>query len=147
MAAVTRYVALLRAINVGGHVVKMDALRKHFTKLGFTNVETFIASGNVLFDAPGAKARDLEERIACELEQRLGYAVATFIRTPAELASVARHQPFAPDVFDLDQHPLYIGFLAGRPKAATISKVVDLRSPVDEFHIHGRELYWGCRSR
>jgi len=46
-----RYVALLRAINVGGHVVKMDVLRKHFTKLGFTNVETFIASGNVLFDA------------------------------------------------------------------------------------------------
>src|SRR6184192_4195184 len=126
-----RYVALLRAINVGGHVVKMDALRKHFTKLGFTNVETFIASGNVLFDASGAKARELEERIAYELEQRLGYAVATFVRTPTELASVVRHQPF----------------LAGRPKADMITKVVGLRTPVDELHIHGRELYWGCRTR
>ena len=48
----SRFVALLRAINVGGHVVKMEALRKHFTRLGFANVETFIASGNVLFDAP-----------------------------------------------------------------------------------------------
>ena len=142
-----RYVALLRAINVGGHVVKMDVLRKHFTKLGFTNVETFIASGNVLFDASGAKAPELEERIAYELEQRLGYAVATFVRTPTELASVVRHQPFPGGVFDADQHPLYIGFLAGRPKADTITKVVGLRTPVDELHIHGRELYWGCRTR
>ena len=142
-----RYIALLRAINVGGHVVKMDVLRKHFTKLGFANVETFIASGNVIFDAAGAKARDLEERIAYELEQRLGYPVATFIRTPAELLSVVRHQPFAPDVFDVEQHPLYIGFLAARPKADMIKQVVGLRSPVDEFHIQGRELYWGCRTR
>jgi uncharacterized protein (DUF1697 family) len=142
-----RYVALLRAINVGGHVVKMDVLRKHFIKLGFANVETFIASGNVIFDAPGAMARDLEERIAYELEQRLGYPVATFVRTPAELGSVVRHEPFAPDVFDPDQHPLYIGFLAGRPKPDTIKTVVGLRTPVDELHIHGRELYWGCRTR
>jgi len=147
MNAGSRYVALLRAINVGGHVVKMDALRKQFGKLGFANVETFIASGNVIFDAPGAKPRELEERIAVELERVLGYPVATFVRTPAELASVVRHEPFATDVFDINQHPLYIGFLAGRPSADIVSKVVGLRSPVDELHIHRRELYWGCRTR
>ena len=92
MSASSRFVALLRAINVGGHVVKMDALRKHFTRLGFGNVETFIASGNVLFDAPGAKPRDLEDRIAMELERVLGYPVATFVRSPGELASVV-HSP------------------------------------------------------
>jgi uncharacterized protein (DUF1697 family) len=46
-----RYIALLRAINVGGHLVKMDALRRHFEELGFDPVETFIASGNVMFEA------------------------------------------------------------------------------------------------
>lgn len=142
-----RYVALLRAINVGGHVVKMDVLRKHFSRMGFTNVETFIASGNVIFDAKDDEPAALEERIAYELENSLGYAVATFLRTPAELASIVRHQPFEPGVIDPDQHALYIGFLPRKPAADVARRVVALRTPVDEFHVHKRELYWGCRTR
>ena len=147
MSPNSRYVALLRAINVGGHVVKMEALRKQFTRLGFVNVETFIASGNVLFDAPGAKPRELEERIAMELERVLGYPVATFVRSPADLASVVGHEPFAAGTFDFTQHALYIGFLTGRPKADVVRKVVALKTPMHEFHVHGRELYWGARGR
>ena len=45
-----RYITFLRAINVGGHTVKMDRLREIFESLGFANVETFIASGNVVFE-------------------------------------------------------------------------------------------------
>jgi uncharacterized protein (DUF1697 family) len=145
--SITRYVALLRAINVGGHTVKMDALRKHFARMGFANIETFIASGNVIFDAPDDEPAALEERIARELEKSLGYAVATFLRTSAELSAIVRHQPFAPDVIDPDQHALYIGFLARNPGADTARKIVALRTPVDEFHVHKRELYWGCRGR
>lgn len=143
----TRYVALLRAINVGGHVVKMDALRKHFSRMGFTNVETFIASGNVLFDARDDEPAALEERIASELERSLGYAVGTFLRTPAELAAIVRHQPFEPSVIDPDRHALYIGFLPRKPAADTARKIVGLRTAVDELHVHKRELYWGCRTR
>ena len=140
----TRYVALLRAINVGGHVVKMDVLRKHFTKMGFGNVETFIASGNVLFDATEPAAA-LEERIAFQLERALGYPVGTFVRTPAELAAVVEHEAFPIDVINPAQHSLYIGFLGSKPGAQTIRNVAALRTPVDELHIHKRELYWGCR--
>jgi len=142
----SRFVALLRAINVGGHVVKMEALRKHFTRLGLANVETFIASGNVLFDAPGAKALDLEEQIAMELERQLGYAVATFVRSPAEMDSIVKHEPFTSAAFDFTKHSLYIGFLGAKPKPETVRSVVALKTPVDEFHIHGKELYWGCRA-
>ena len=142
-----RFVALLRAINVGGHVVKMETLRKYFTRLGFGNVETFIASGNVLFDAPGATPLELEEQIAMELERVLGYPVATFVRSPGEMASVVRHEPFAAGAFDFTKHALYIGFLSGRPKPDTVRKVVGLKTPLDELHIHGRELYWGSRGR
>lgn len=143
----TRYVALLRAINVGGHVVKMDALRKHFSRMGFTNVETFIASGNVIFDAKDDEPAALEERIASELERCLGYAVATFLRTPEELSAIVRHRPFEPAVIDPDRHALYIGFLPRKPGADAARKIVALRTPVDEFHVHKRELYWGCRTR
>ena len=55
-AATTRYVAFLRGINVGGHRVSMADLRDVFTSLKFGNVDTFIASGNVIFDAPAALA-------------------------------------------------------------------------------------------
>ena len=51
----TRYIAFLRAINVGGHTVKMAELKRLFEALGFTNVETFIASGNVIFDSSAKK--------------------------------------------------------------------------------------------
>jgi uncharacterized protein (DUF1697 family) len=70
-----RYVAFLRAINVGGHIVKMDALRRHFASLGFDDVETFIASGNVIFQSRSTAAAALERRIEACLEERLGYEV------------------------------------------------------------------------
>src|SRR3712207_154861 len=89
-----RFIALLRAINVGGRIVKMDHLRSLFASIGFSGVETFIASGNVIFEAPDCDAAALEQRIEAHLHQALGYEVATFIRTDSELAAVARYQPF-----------------------------------------------------
>src|SRR5262249_10137534 len=80
-----RYVALLRAINVGGHVVKMTHLRDLFQQMGFAKVETFIASGNVFFDSESADPDALEKQIESALEQALGYSVGTFIRTPLEM--------------------------------------------------------------
>ena len=73
----TSYVALLRAINITGRTIKMDRLRALFAELGLANVATFIASGNVLFDADGA-AEALETRIEAHLQDALGYEVATF---------------------------------------------------------------------
>ena len=81
-----RTIAFLRAVNVGGHTVKMDALRRHFESLGFSNVETFIASGNVIFETPFKNARTLESSIENKLRDALGYEVAAFLRTDAELA-------------------------------------------------------------
>jgi uncharacterized protein (DUF1697 family) len=72
-----RYVAFLRAINLGGHVVKMDELKRQFEALEFSNVSTFIASGNVIFESDGAPA-ELEPRIEQHLHHRLGHGVGTF---------------------------------------------------------------------
>jgi uncharacterized protein (DUF1697 family) len=125
----------------------METLRKHFVRLGFSGVETFIASGNVIFEAPGAAPADLEEQIAMELERVLGYPVATMLRSPADLAAVVMHKPFDAKAFDYDSHGLYIGFLTAKPPKSTVEKVLALRNPVDEFHIRGKELYWGRRGR
>ena len=91
------YVALLRGINVGGHRITMERLRELFVELGFASVETFIASGNVFFQTPETDMLRLETHASRRtLSQALGYEVATFLRTPAELATVSAACPFTP---------------------------------------------------
>ncbi|HET7904254.1 MAG TPA: DUF1697 domain-containing protein, partial [Candidatus Eisenbacteria bacterium] len=86
LAAMPRYAAFLRAINVGGRVVTMERLRGVFDEAGFPGARTILASGNVVFEAGArAAAAGLEAKIAAALKAALGYEVATFIRTPAEL--------------------------------------------------------------
>src|SRR5262245_20090236 len=87
------YVAFLGGINVGGNRVTMDRLRSEFEALGFDDVGTFIASGNVFFRASGSAAQ-LESRIEVHLEGALGYAVPTFLRTNAAVVAAAERAPF-----------------------------------------------------
>ena len=142
-----RYIAFLRAINVGGHhAVKMDFLRQHFESLGFSNVETFIASGNVVFEITSRNARALEREIEESLRQALGYEVTTFIRTGAELAAVANYKPFSQS--DLDgAAALNIAFLADGLDDKSSQRLMALRTDIDDFHVHGREIYWLCRKK
>jgi uncharacterized protein (DUF1697 family) len=138
-----RHVAFLRAINVGGHTVEMARLKKLFEQLGLGGVETFIASGNVIFEAAGA-ATALEKKIAAHLEKSLGYEVATFLRSPAELAAVLAHGAFPKPRAGSTIH---IGFLGVPATAAAKRQVLALASEIDDFHLNGRELYWRCAGR
>ena len=142
-----RYVAFLRAINVGGrNIVKMDFLRRLFESLGFSNVETFIASGNVVFETASKNAQALERKIEATLRAALGYDVATFIRTDAELIAVASYKPFSQS--DLDgAAALNIAFLADGLDNQASQRLMALRTEIDDLHFHGREVYWLCRKR
>jgi uncharacterized protein (DUF1697 family) len=137
-----RYVALLRGINLGGHTVKMDRLRKLFEELGFTNVETFIASGNVVFQSASKSSAGLEKKIAAHLEKKLGFPAATFVRTDRELAAVLAHDALA------EPRPpsVYIAFLAGEPSKESHANLMGYRSKTDDFHLNGREVYWLCKT-
>lgn len=142
-----RYLAFLRAINVGGHhTVRMAQLRAMLSALGMRNVETFIASGNVIFDATG-KAASVERRIEKCLEHELGFAVATFVRTPAEIGAVAARRPFR----GLGAAPpggmLQVGFLKSPLDAGAHAAVMAFRDDVHDFHVNGREVYWLARQR
>ena len=142
-----RYVALLRAINVGGRRIKMDHLRELFESLGFSNVETFIASGNVIFNSEADDARMLERKIDDHLRESLGYEVATFVRSASELAGIARYRPFDPSDLGAEGTSLYIAFLQAPPSAEAEQKLMAHRSEVDDFRVHGREVYWLCRKK
>jgi len=143
---VTRYIAFLRAINVGGRTVKMEELRAIFAGLGFAAVETFIASGNVIFTADEGDAPALQQRIEEQLHRALGYEVTTFLRTDAEVAAIARYAPFPAPVLAA-AGALNVALLATPLAPASEQRLLDLRNAIDDFHVDGREVYWLCRTR
>ena len=133
------YIAFLRAINVGGHTVKMERLRQLFEALDLSQVESFINSGNVGFTARAGQAASLEKKIEAHLTQALGYTVEVFLRTPAELGAIAAHQPFQPPPAGGNQ---YIAFVHAPVSAVAQQKLAALDSADDHFQAHGREVYW-----
>jgi uncharacterized protein (DUF1697 family) len=141
-----RTVAFLRAINVGGHIVKMDRLREVFESLGFSNVETFIASGNVVFDTKSKNLKALESKIEKALYDALGYEVATFLRTESELTAIAEYKPFPVSQIETAV-ALNVGLLAGEVGDEARKKFLALKTDMDDFHVNGREVYWVCLQR
>ena len=137
-----KYIAFLRAINVGGHTVKMDQLRALFEELKFSNVETFIASGNVIFDTKTSDTKSLESKIEKHLKQQLGYEVLTFVRSIPELKSIVEHKAFPDKELSKDGNTLYVGFLASEPEKQVKEKMASLESAIDVFHLNDREIYW-----
>src|ERR687898_878457 len=118
-----KYVAFLRAINVGGHIVKMDHLRSLFESMGFANVETFIASGNVIFDSKTKSTAALEKKIEKELQAALGYEVKAFIRNLNEIADVVRYESFHASELEEPGNILYVGFMSATPEDVAIKKL------------------------
>ena len=133
-----RYIAFLRAINVGGHIVKMDRLRGLFEELDFENVETFIASGQVIFETGITDVSRLEAKIEKHLRSALGYDVATFIRTAAQLRKIA-------GLAEDDGRVLYVAFTRKKPGAASVARLLEFNSDVDAFEVHGTEVFWYTR--
>ena len=134
----THYVAFLGGVNVGGHRVSMERLRAEMRSIGLEDARTFIASGNVIFTSR-AVAATLETRIEQRLEEQLGYAVPTFVRTAREVTSTAARDPFG-ELPATDSH--YVLFLRRPPTAGEKQATVDLVTPRDAFEFHGRELHW-----
>ncbi len=140
-----RYVAFLRAINVGGHIIKMDHLRQLFETLGLSNVETFIASGNVIFDSSSKNIRTLERKIESLLGETFGYRVDTFVRSTSELADIAQHKPFDESELEADGNVLYVAFTSDEPSTESQKTLRTFITAIDDFQVHGREVY--CLSR
>lgn len=138
-----RYVAFLRGMNLGGRRIKNDDLRRHFEQMGFEEVATFRASGNVIFATAQREAEGkLAARVEAELDERLGYDVPVFLRSGEEVAAVAAREPFDPKVVAKSKGKLQVSFLKAKPTAAARKKVLVQMTDEDLLAIEGRELYW-----
>ena len=141
-----RLFAFLRAINVGGHTVTMAELRRQFEQLGFLEVETFIASGNVTFTSNAKSTAALEKKIEKQLLDALGFEVATFIRTAPEIVALSNHAPF-PAARVRAAGAFCVGFLARPLDPEAQAALAGLKTPIDDFHVNGREVYWLCKTK
>lgn len=112
-----RYAAFLRGINVGGHKsTRMDDVRRAFEALGFRNVKTLLASGNVLFDARALGATALVDKIEKKLAAVCGHEIGVIVRTRAELGRLAAAQPFH-RIRVTPRTRLFVTFLSATPRS------------------------------
>lgn len=135
-----RCVAFLRGINLGKRRLPMAELKQHFDDLGFADVATFIASGNVVFATSARDLAKLETRIEAHLAKVLGYSVDTFLRRDDEVAAVLAAKPATVDLPKTGG--LYVSFLKQPLPAAQAKGLLACATATDRFTLIGRELYW-----
>lgn len=137
--AATAWVALLRGINVGGHrKLPMADLRGLLDGLGYSNVATYIQSGNAVFTADGEE-RTVVEAISDAILDRFGFEVPVVARTGPELAAIAAAHPLAAG--EPDEVKLHVMFLDAAPEADRIADLDAATFAPDDATLDGRELY------
>ena len=100
----------------------------------------------MIFTARQADTAALEKKIEARLHEALGYEVATFVRTCAEVAAVAGYQPFPAAAIE-DDATVYVGFVDRPLDAAAARAVMAFKTEVDDFRVKGREVYWLRKTR
>lgn len=139
---VPTHVAFLRGMNLGGRRIKNEELRAEFEALGFGEVATFRASGNVIFASDEKGEAKLAARIESGLGDALGYEVPVFLRSCEEAAAIAARKPFAAKQVKASKGKLQVLFLAKAPSAKGRKAALAEASDEDQLAIAGRELYW-----
>ncbi len=142
MATTSLFVAFLRGMNVGGHRLTNGELCAHFVALGFTDVATFRASGNVIFAGVPDADEALAERIEDGLRGLLGYAVPTFIRSDAEVVAIAESSPVAEELVAASRGKLQVALLAQPASPSARRQVLKLAGEEDLLSFGPRELFW-----
>ena len=137
----TLYIALLRAVNVGGHgKIGMAALRSLLADLGFGNPPSLLQTGNLIFDSTERTRAELERLLADATAERLGLHTNVMVRTRNELARAVARNPF-PDEASRDPGHLVLMFLKRAPEA---DAVLALRAAItgrEQLHADGDHLY------
>jgi len=139
----TRYVALLRGINVGGNKkVSMGDLQAMFTLMGSTNVKTLLNSGNVIFDNLETNPKVLAGKIEKTFQETFGFESKIILRTLAEIAALIKMDPFR-KIHVTPDHGLYVSFFADGERDNSLK--LPYLSPNKDFHIlqkTDREVLW-----
>ena len=136
----TVYIAFLRGINVGGHkLIKMADLKQLLETMGLTKVQTYIQSGNVLFESE-EESDQLRQQIEDHISTRFGFSVPVILRTSTELSRIIENCPFPVETLP-EGESVHLSLMAELPTQEGIDLLQKFQGDEDEYQIEGREVY------
>jgi uncharacterized protein (DUF1697 family) len=134
-------ISMLRGVNVGGNnLIKMDALRTLYESLKLRNPQTYVQSGNVVFQTETADLVKLAKKIEEAIERQFGFRPSVILRTAAEMKDAIARNPFRQQAAD-DPGRLLVAFLGAAPAAGAFESLRAIPCAPDELQCSGRELY------
>lgn len=135
------YIALLRGINVSGQKkIKMADLREHLAELPFHNIQTYIQSGNIVFEREETESKIIEEEIRTKIEEKYGFDVPTLVKTQEDFKHVVEHHPFIHQRKE-DPKLVHVTFLGQTPDSEKVSALSAGNYPSEEFKIEEDYFY------
>jgi len=138
------YISILRGINLAGHnPIKMDELKKLFADLGFTHIQTYIQSGNLIYQQRKTDTKKLSELIKNKIKRQFGFDVPVVTLTIDELKKIAVLNPFSKDKTK-DSSFFHVTFLADKPEPENLNKIRDYSYQNDEFRLIDKAIYLYC---
>jgi uncharacterized protein (DUF1697 family) len=140
----TTFISLLRGINVSGQKsIRMAEISHLYEALGLNLVQTYLQSGNIVFQSDGLDGSALVNRIEAKIEKSYGYHVAVFIRTLNDFQHIVNYNPFLRDRNE-DPANLYVTFLYSLPKKEMVNRLAAQVSEEDKFIPGEKEMYLLC---
>jgi len=135
------YISLLRGINIGGHKkIKMDSLRDGFSSLGYTNIKTYIQSGNILFCSKEEDKTKLEREISSMIMDKYGFDVPVLVLISDDLNEVITNNPFANSINHKKEF-IHITFISNEVKEINYKEIESKKESEDEYKIINKAIY------
>jgi len=136
-----KYISLLRGINVGGqNKIRMADLKSLYKSLGLENVQTYLQSGNVVFDTDEQDLVKLRKSIEAQIETTFGFSVPVLIRTGDEFRQIIKNHPYAGE----EAIRVLVTFLYDRPEKSKLDELSQYEDKVDQFAIGEQEIFLFC---
>jgi uncharacterized protein (DUF1697 family) len=143
----THYISILRGINVGGkRKILMADLKALYEKLGFSEVKTYIQSGNVIFKAQKQEGHQLAQKISEAIEEKYGFEVPVIVRTKEEMERTLSANPFL-NQEDTVIENLHLTFLSDLPVEEKLEKIKSIDHSPDQFHIIRKDVFIFCSGK
>jgi uncharacterized protein (DUF1697 family) len=140
----TIYISMLRGINVGGHKkIKMDTLKQLYVELGYTNVQTYIQSGNVIFRTQDTDTLNLAKSIAKQILEVTGLEVPVLVLELDEMKRIVENNPFNLDSTN-NTASFHITFLSAIPDTTSVEKLKSTDYGADHFELLDKAIYVYC---
>jgi uncharacterized protein (DUF1697 family) len=138
------YIAMLRGINVSGHnTIKMEHLRALCIDLGFRNVETYVQSGNIVFQTRIENPSNLSRLISEKILLASGFDVPVILRSSIEMRNVIANNPFLKEK-RIDSSKLHVTFLSETVQESVLKRLEPLSNYPDRFYRAPQEIYLYC---